>query len=487
MLSQAGAALPAASQGDRQQRAASKYDFVKVKVWLGKGFKHYYVLSRFLTSRMLTVTKIKPTKAVKIALELKKYLVDKGLLEVSQDKLESILFDIMQGAGFGNDYISRYQMVSRFFQQRRPLIILLCGAPCIGKSTIAQQLASVLNLPNVLQTDILYELLRMPHEAALKDTPLWDRGLSGSAFVQAFQNECHIVRKGLDGDLLKCMRDGKSMIVEGSHLDPGLFLYEFGRYGVHHMQQRLVQASLHAPNPVGRSHTSPLDDLVQPKHKSKHLRGAAFMLECEDGHMSPTLALSSDAHFQADRPCEDGSQEQLPAPSPASEWLLRQLLPAQPAHAPSPMGHVHTDLLGSDAGDSRDTGGGWPDSAEQHRPVFGDSASSLQDGEASFALPGKQLKLGIPLQSQTQQQQDEDHDHRASHMAAVKLSRPESPRDVLDFRAPPKGRAGQEAHAAAPVFVPIVLRMDPREHALLLEDWSGRQQVLAHPAQQLPP
>lgn len=43
----------------------------------------------------------------------------------------------------------------------------------------------------------------MPHEAALKDTPLWDRGLSGSAFVQAFQNECHIVRKGLDGDLLK--------------------------------------------------------------------------------------------------------------------------------------------------------------------------------------------------------------------------------------------------------------------------------------------
>lgn len=50
-----------------------------------------------------------------------------------------------------------------------------------------------------------------------------------------------------------------------------------------------------------------------------------------------------------------------------------------------------------------------------------------------------------------------------------------------------QGRAGQEAHAAAPVFVPIVLRMDPREHALLLEDWSGRQQVLAHPAQQLPP
>ena len=33
--------------------------------------------------------------------------------------------------------------------------------------------------------------------------------------------------------MLQCIRDGKSIIIEGSHLDPGLFLDEFGRYGVH--------------------------------------------------------------------------------------------------------------------------------------------------------------------------------------------------------------------------------------------------------------
>ena len=37
--------------------ASSKYDFVKVKVWLRENADHYYVLSRFLLSRMLTVTK----------------------------------------------------------------------------------------------------------------------------------------------------------------------------------------------------------------------------------------------------------------------------------------------------------------------------------------------------------------------------------------------------------------------------------------------
>lgn len=72
---------------ERAKHTASKYDFVKVrssgsvvrlyfwyhcvtvhvtgvsdttqvKVWLGEGMSHYYVLSRFLISRVLTVTKI---------------------------------------------------------------------------------------------------------------------------------------------------------------------------------------------------------------------------------------------------------------------------------------------------------------------------------------------------------------------------------------------------------------------------------------------
>ena len=45
------------SKGTRRVRAyASKYDLVKVRVWLED---HYYVLSRFLVSRMLTVTKVR--------------------------------------------------------------------------------------------------------------------------------------------------------------------------------------------------------------------------------------------------------------------------------------------------------------------------------------------------------------------------------------------------------------------------------------------
>lgn len=57
---------------------------MQVKVWLGPQQDHYYVLSRFLISRMLTVTKLPPLKAVKIALDLKKLLVDSARLEIVQ-------------------------------------------------------------------------------------------------------------------------------------------------------------------------------------------------------------------------------------------------------------------------------------------------------------------------------------------------------------------------------------------------------------------
>ncbi|KAG6716655.1 hypothetical protein I3843_04G053600 [Carya illinoinensis] len=209
------------------RNASSKYDFVKVKVWLGDNADHYYVLSRFLLSRMLTVTKIPNHVAIKIALELKKLLIDNSLLDVSQSDLEANLFKLMERRGYGEEYISRYKMMTRFHHQRVPLVILVCGTACVGKSTIATQLAQRLNLPNVLQTDMVYELLRTATDAPLASTPVWARDFSSSEeLITEFCRECRIVRKGLAGDLKKAMKDGKPIIIEGIHLDPSIYLMD---------------------------------------------------------------------------------------------------------------------------------------------------------------------------------------------------------------------------------------------------------------------
>ncbi|XP_073122838.1 uncharacterized protein [Henckelia pumila] len=209
------------------RNASSKYDFVKVKVWLGDNADHYYVLSRFLLSRMLTVTKIPNHVAIKIALELKKLLIDNSLLDVSQSDLEANLFKLMERRGFGQEYINRYKMMTRFHHQRVPLVILVCGTACVGKSTIATQLAQRLNLPNVLQTDMVYELLRTATDAPLMSSPVWARDFGSSEeLITEFCRECRIVRKGLGGDLKKAMKDGKPIIIEGIHLDPSIYLMD---------------------------------------------------------------------------------------------------------------------------------------------------------------------------------------------------------------------------------------------------------------------
>uniref|UniRef100_A0A0E0LKC0 2-phosphoglycerate kinase n=1 Tax=Oryza punctata TaxID=4537 RepID=A0A0E0LKC0_ORYPU len=209
------------------RNASSKYDFVKVKVWLGENADHYYVLSRFLLCRMLTVTKIPNHVAIKIALELKKLLVDNSLLDVSQSDLEANLFKLMEKRGYGEDYINRYKMMTRFHHQRVPLVVLVCGTACTGKSTIATQLAGRLNLPNVLQTDMVYELLRTSTDAPLTSVPVWARDFdSPEELITEFCRECRVVRKGLAGDLKKAMKDGKPIIIEGIHLDPSIYLMD---------------------------------------------------------------------------------------------------------------------------------------------------------------------------------------------------------------------------------------------------------------------
>ncbi|EGG24670.1 hypothetical protein DFA_02914 [Cavenderia fasciculata] len=135
---------------------SSKYDFVKVKVRLED---HYYVLSRFLISRVLNVTKVDAADSVKISLELKKRLVDQGRLQISQADLESELFTLLQAYGYGNEYIERYRMTTQFHHQRVPLIILISGPKCIGKSYLATQLAERLNLSTVLQTTLVQDLM----------------------------------------------------------------------------------------------------------------------------------------------------------------------------------------------------------------------------------------------------------------------------------------------------------------------------------------
>ena len=63
-----------------QKKNYSQYDQVKIKVHLEE---HFYVFSRFLMSRILTLIKIRERDAIKITLDIKKELVEQLRIEIT--------------------------------------------------------------------------------------------------------------------------------------------------------------------------------------------------------------------------------------------------------------------------------------------------------------------------------------------------------------------------------------------------------------------
>jgi 2-phosphoglycerate kinase len=205
---------------------SSKYDFVKVRVWLEN---HYYVLSRFIVSRILSVTKVKFRDAVNISLQLKKRLVDLNLLNVSQAEMETHLFAIMKEYGYGGSErgqpIYRFRLMTHFHHQRVPLMIIMYGTGCVGKSTLATQLAERLNVPNVLQTDLILDVMSTFDQSLAPNEPVWLKKYeSQDDFIEQYKKECIFMKSALQGDIEKCFNEGKAIIIEGSHIDPHLFL-----------------------------------------------------------------------------------------------------------------------------------------------------------------------------------------------------------------------------------------------------------------------
>ncbi|KAL0041761.1 hypothetical protein WJX79_003730 [Trebouxia sp. C0005] len=446
---------------DRAKHTASKYDFVKVKVWLGEGMSHYYVLSRFLISRMLTVTKIPYMKAVKIALEVKKYLIDNNQFDVSQENLEAILFSVMESKGFGADYTKRYKMVNQFHQQRRPLIIVVCGAPCTGKSSLAQQLASRFNMPNVLQTDMFYELLRTSKDKPLHQRPLWERpDLDHAQLISEFQRECHVVRRSIDGDLVKTIRDGKSIIIEGLHLDPGLYLYEFGKYGIRHLHTRSdsllpSQASARQDDAV----------LVEPVNPEPINPDAAVQQGAE---LEPDSSQAEEAHAPPLGP-HGGTKESKMGLLGSAQGLLQSTPGRQAASAGTGMlfalrsmairlSPVLSTYVSHHHAEDESVNG--QDNAAEHPQLVHSPGSEWIAQQLQKAYHG--LTATIATGSQAQ------------------LAQPDSLTAAQDVKATQgQEQAQKKKGSPAPVFVPIVVSMDARDHKLLVEEWYSRQMAVS--------
>ena len=69
---------------------------------------------------------------------------------------------------------------------------------------------------------------------------------------------------------MQTIRDGKSIIIEGLHLDPGLYLYEFGKYGISHLHTRNDSMLPGQPAEAAEQHGAVLVEPVNPEPMNPH-------------------------------------------------------------------------------------------------------------------------------------------------------------------------------------------------------------------------
>jgi len=221
--------------------ASSRYDYVKVRVWLAS--KYYYVLSRFSVSQILMLCRVPQKEAQKIALRLKKHLVDQGILDIEQENLNQSLFQLAQSFGISETCFSLYSKVLQFYQLKLPSVIVLYGVHQVSMTEIAGRIAERLNIYNVLDTDTVYHTWRLVTSTTTDTTVNNSSYYATSSWLVPWEDSSWL--EALEGNLFRFIREGKAVIIYGLFLQPMAIASMLEKYGSRpYFLQYLIESEL---------------------------------------------------------------------------------------------------------------------------------------------------------------------------------------------------------------------------------------------------
>lgn len=94
----------------------------------------------------------------------------------------------------------------------------------MGKSTLVTQLAERVNISNILQTTVVKQV--MENFSKANGGMLSEEGDEENEkdVVEKYRKECLWVRDGCNFDISKIFKDGKPLIIDGTHVDPDCFI-----------------------------------------------------------------------------------------------------------------------------------------------------------------------------------------------------------------------------------------------------------------------
>jgi len=140
----------------------------------------------------------------------------------------------------GEEFVRRYELLHTLRRPERPLIILIGGAPGVGKSNLASALAYRLGVPRIVSTDAIRQALRslispdLSPELHSSSFTAWRTELlpseapkpSRKRVVRGFRRQVQQLTAPLEAIISRSVEEGTSLVMEGIHLVPGFIALE---------------------------------------------------------------------------------------------------------------------------------------------------------------------------------------------------------------------------------------------------------------------
>ena len=191
--------------------------------------------SRGKHERDLQASGLKLERAEQVTALIYDQLLAAGITSISTLQLGYLTYLCLQQE-VSKKAAERYLVWSEFQRSSRPLVLMICGAVGTGKSTIATEVAHLLDIVRIQSTDMLREVMRMMMPRRLlpvlhtssfnawKELPIQDKQNRSreQLIADGYRIQVELLAVACEAVLLRAVEESVPIILEGVHAHPDL-------------------------------------------------------------------------------------------------------------------------------------------------------------------------------------------------------------------------------------------------------------------------